>query len=172
MCVTRASHCCGLSRCRAQVPDTQAQRPWLTGLATPRHMGSSQTRARTCIGRRTLNHCATREAQENTFNLTVQYLENYSSTSYIIAAFMLTSRHPGLEIKMLGFPGGAVVESPPANAGNTGSCPGPGRSHMPRSGWAREPWLLSLRVQSLCSAKGEATTVRGPRTAKKKEKLR
>ena len=43
----------------------------------------------------------------------------------------------------------------------------PGRSHMPRSGWAREPWLLSLRVWSLCSATGEATTVRGPRTANK-----
>ncbi|XP_073667176.1 palmitoyltransferase ZDHHC3 isoform X2 [Tursiops truncatus] len=46
-------------------PDTQAQRPWLTGPATPRHVGSSQTGARTsvpCISRRTLNHCATREA--------------------------------------------------------------------------------------------------------------
>ena len=32
-----------------------------------------------------------------------------------------------------GFPGGAVVKNPPANAGNTGSSPGPGRSHMPRS---------------------------------------
>ena len=32
-----------------------------------------------------------------------------------------------------GFPGGAVVENPPANAGDTGSSPGPGRSHMPRS---------------------------------------
>ena len=32
-----------------------------------------------------------------------------------------------------GFPGGAVVESLPANAGNTGSSPGLGRSHMPRS---------------------------------------
>ena len=31
------------------------------------------------------------------------------------------------------FPGGAVVENPPANAGDTGSSPGPGRSHMPRS---------------------------------------
>ena len=30
----------------------------------------------------------------------------------------------------LGFPGGAVVENPPANAGDTGSSPGPGRSHM------------------------------------------
>ena len=35
--------------------------------------------------------------------------------------------------KKVGFPGGAVVENPPANAGNTGSSPGLGRSHMPRS---------------------------------------
>ncbi len=70
-----------------------------------------------------------------------------------------------------GFPGGAVVESPPANAGDTGSCPSPGGSHMPRSGWAREPWPLSLRVRSLCSATGEVTTVRGPHTAKKKNSL-
>ena len=32
-----------------------------------------------------------------------------------------------------GFPGGAVVESLPAGAGDTGSSPGLGRSHMPRS---------------------------------------
>ena len=32
-----------------------------------------------------------------------------------------------------GFPGGAVVRNPPANAGHMGSSPGPGRSHMPRS---------------------------------------
>ena len=64
-----------------------------------------------------------------------------------------------------GFPGGAVVENLPANAGDTGSSPGLGRSHMPRSSWAREPQLLSLRIRSLCSATGEAATVRGPRTA-------
>ena len=68
-----------------------------------------------------------------------------------------------------GFPGGAVVESPPADAGDTDSCPGPGRPHMPRSSWAREPWPLSLRVRSLCSATGETTAVRGPHTAKKKK---
>ena len=39
----------------------------------------------------------------------------------------------------MGFPGGAVVENLPANAGDTGSSPGLGRSHMPRSSWAREP---------------------------------
>ena len=44
-----------------------------------------------------------------------------------------------------GFPGGAVVESLPARAGHAGSILGPGGSHMPRSGWARAPRLLSLR---------------------------
>ena len=44
----------------------------------------------------------------------------------------------------LGFPGGAVVGSLPANAGGTGSGPGLGGSHMPRSDWARAPQLLSL----------------------------
>ena len=68
---------------------------------------------------------------------------------------------------MLGFPGGAVVENLPANAGDTGSSPGLGRSHMPRSNWTREPQLLSLRVWSLCSATREATIVRGPRTVMK-----
>ena len=66
-----------------------------------------------------------------------------------------------------GFPGGTVVGSLPANAGDTGSSPGLGRSHMPRSSWAREPQLLSLRVWSLCSTTREAVTVRGPRTAMK-----
>ena len=31
------------------------------------------------------------------------------------------------------FPGGAVVENPPANAGDTGLSPGLERPHMPRS---------------------------------------
>ena len=35
--------------------------------------------------------------------------------------------------KHWGFPGGAVVENLPANAGDMGSSPGLGRSHMPRS---------------------------------------
>ena len=67
----------------------------------------------------------------------------------------------------MGFPGGAVVESLPANAGDTGSSPGLGRSHMLRNNWAREPQLLSLRVWSLCSAAGEAAMVRGPCTVMK-----
>ena len=35
--------------------------------------------------------------------------------------------------KSRGFPGGAVVENLPANAGDMGSSPGLGRSHMPQS---------------------------------------
>ena len=31
----------------------------------------------------------------------------------------------------LGFLGGSVVKNPPANAGDTGAFPDPGRSHMP-----------------------------------------
>ena len=37
----------------------------------------------------------------------------------------------GSEIGLAGFPGGAVVKNLPANAGDTGSSPGLGRSHMP-----------------------------------------
>ena len=68
----RASHHRGLSRCGAQAPDAQAQQLWLMGLVAPRHVGSSQTRARTRvprIGRRTPNHCATREATKLIFKI-------------------------------------------------------------------------------------------------------
>ncbi len=48
--------------------------------------------------------------------------------------------HQGIEPKrkrlkkgQTGFPGGAAVKNLPANAGDMGSSPGPGRSHMPRS---------------------------------------
>ena len=72
-----------------------------------------------------------------------------------------------LKTELQGFPGGAVVENLPANAGDMGSSPGLGRSHVPWSNWAHEPQLLSLRVWSLCSATREAVIVRGPRTAMK-----
>ena len=64
-CGARASHHRVFSCCGAQVSDAQAQQLWLTGPVAPRHVGSSQTRARTCVpcsGRQILNHCATREA--------------------------------------------------------------------------------------------------------------
>ncbi|KAJ8782452.1 hypothetical protein J1605_010160 [Eschrichtius robustus] len=71
---------------------------------------------------------------------------------------------PNLTHKTLnrGFPGGAVVENLPANAGDMGSSPGLGRSHMPRSNWAREPQLLSLRVWSLTSLVAQWLRIRLP----------
>ena len=60
-----------------------------------------------------------------------------------------------------------MVKSLPANAGVRGSGPGLGRFHMPWSGWAREPQLLSLHVWSLCSTTREAAIVGGPCTAMK-----
>ena len=52
---------------------------WLTGPAAPRHVESSQTRARTRvprISRQILNHCATREAPSTVFIKPFLYLLN------------------------------------------------------------------------------------------------
>ena len=71
--------------CRARAPDAQAQQLWLTGLVAQGHVGSSQTRARTrvpCIGRWTLNHCATREALK--LHLIVRQCESFSSFPFFI----------------------------------------------------------------------------------------
>ena len=48
--------------------------------------------------------------------------------------------------KIQGFPGGPVVKNPPANAGDMGSIPGPGRFHMLQGSWACVPQLLSPRA--------------------------
>ena len=68
-----------------------------------------------------------------------------------------------LEIDYKDFPGGVVVKNLPANAGDMGSSPGLGRSHMPWSNWACEPQLLSLhsrarkpQLLSLCATDTEA----------------
>ena len=78
-CGARASHYRGLSCCGAQAPDAQAQWLWLVGPVAPWHVGSSQTRARTrvpCIGRQTLNHCATREAPLLTILICISFIDN------------------------------------------------------------------------------------------------
>ena len=59
------------------------------------------------------------------------------------------------------FPGGAVVKNPPANAGDTGSIPVLGRSHMLRSSWAWVPQLPMLGEQLSLSA--TTTNAGGPR---------
>ena len=94
------------------------------------------------------------------------YKYNFPIIGRIMTTFFLRSVH-SLEIKDRGSPGGAVVENLPANAGDMGSSPGLGRSHMPWSNWAREPQLLSLRFWSLCSATREAAIVRGLHTTMK-----
>ena len=76
-CGAWASHCGVLSCCRAWALGVRASAVVAhglqsagsvvvvhMGLVAPWHVGSSRTRARThvpCIGRRILNHCATRE---------------------------------------------------------------------------------------------------------------
>ena len=53
----------------------------------------------------------------------------------------MKDKHNILSIKVLisktrqkgTYPGGTVVKNPPANAGDTGSIPGLGKSHMPQS---------------------------------------
>ena len=60
-----------------------------------------------------------------------------------------------------------MVKTPPANAGDTGSGPGPGRSHMPQSNQARAPQLLSLRSRArepqLLSPRATTTEALAPR---------
>ena len=56
---------------------------------------------------------------------------------------------------MGGFTGGTVVENLPASAGDTGSSPGLGRSHMPRSNWAHEPTTEPVCLEPvLCNKRG------------------
>ena len=61
--------------------------------------------------------------------LIVQYIHLQRTISWDTGTISVPHQkkhHPG-------FPGGAVVENLPANAGDTGSSPGLGRSHVPRS---------------------------------------
>ena len=93
----------------------------------------------------------------HSLNITLDFLTHYPC----ILLNLKISKQKIVKRLQQGFSGGAVVENLPANAGDTGSSPGLGRSHMLRSGWAHEPQLLSLRVWSLCSATREAAIVRG-----------
>ena len=53
-----------------------------------------------------------------------------SSPRGAVVSFHSELTHQQLRNGAEGFPGGTVVENPPANAEDTGSSPGPGRSHM------------------------------------------
>ena len=101
------------------------------------------------------------------FHLIIVYVDFLSLWLSDIKQVIICLTFSIYKMVIMGFPGGAVVENLPANVRDTGSSPGLGRAHMPRSNWAREPRLLSLCVCSLCSATREAAIVRGPRTAMK-----
>ena len=63
---------------------------------------------------------------------------------------ILTFKSYSLRNTFQGFPGGPVVESLPANAGDTGSSPALGGSHMPRSSEAlcHNYWACALEAAS------------------------
>ena len=78
------------------------------------------------------------------FNLISISQRTFSMQRYLLPRFNILSISPKpvknvmkqnkINIKNLlnwGFSGGPPVKNPPCNAGDTGSIPGPGRSHMP-----------------------------------------
>ena len=66
----------------------------------------------------------------DSYKLIVRVDQQSSLSLFLGGEFLLTL----LDLKTIRrFPGGAVVKNPPANAGDVGSSPGPGRSHMPCS---------------------------------------
>ena len=66
-----------------------------------------------------------------------------TSTWYIVSA---------QKVLAADFSGGSVVKNLPAGAQDTGSIPGPGRSHMLWSNevWATEPMRCNQRVAPTC----------------------
>ena len=64
-----------------------------------------------------------------------------------------------------------MIKNPPPNAGDTGSIPGIGRSHLPRDNKGGELHLGAHMPQNPYSATTEATAVRSPRTTAREEPL-
>ena len=80
------------------------------GPSYPRHVGSSQTRARTrvpCIGRQTLNHCATREALHFPFLHKVSKIRHvfyiYSTAQFRLATLQVLHSSLYLEAVSRGY---------------------------------------------------------------------
>ena len=77
--------------------------------------------------------------------------------------FVSVMCHSFLRMRSWDFPGGALVRNPHANAGDTGSVSGPGRSHMPWSNLSlctttTEPARLEPVFLSKCSHHNEKPT--------------
>ena len=80
-----------------------------------------------CTAKETINQTKTQPSEwENIF-------ANKATDKGLISKIYKQLMQLGIKKTNRGFPGGAMVESLPANAGNTGSSPGLGRSHMQRS---------------------------------------
>ena len=68
-----------------------------------------------------------------------QWVEHPQSQTHLLEVsrrrklFLFLKHHNNnkSKIKNMDFPGGLVIKNLPANAGDTGSIPGPGRFHMP-----------------------------------------
>ena len=62
-------------------------------------------------------------------------LQEYIAQHREYSQYFIITLNGNSSIKILnhGLHGGAVVKNPPANAGDMGLSPGPGRSHMPQS---------------------------------------
>ena len=67
------------------------------------------------------------------FQGSIQASHLRTSLSKVTGRKFKTDTEVCINMQTQGFPGGAVVENLPADAGDTGSSPGLGRSHMPRS---------------------------------------
>ena len=70
-----------------------------------------------------------------------QYYADVTEDKPIIY-FSITNQPP--KDQWPGFPGGSAVKNPPADAGDRGSIPHPGRSHVSRHNWACVLQLLGL----------------------------
>ena len=75
----------------------------------------------------------------------------------------LSLEGPAYKIGSWDFPGGAVVKNLPANSGDTGSSPGPGRSHVPQRDKTHVPQLLSPRATT---TEARAPRARAPQQEK------
>ena len=51
----------------------------------------------------------------------------------LMVLVLFSMQEINLHSQLRTFPGGSVLKNPPASAGDTGSIPGLGRSHKPRS---------------------------------------
>ena len=82
----------------------------------------------------------------------------------MLCSIALISRATQIETYHEDFPSDPVVKNMPCNAGDTGSVPGLGRSHMLQSNEARELQLLKPTCLEPMLCNREATEMRNPHT--------